>query len=154
MVGDSTAGLNGSAFAMMSFGPVNAPSAIRGQYGPRVLRKSKTSLASLSPPTLGRHKKLNVIVHSSRSSVNRAGWPAQDSLRFHARCFHHRGPARNFRRDKIREILRRANSVFEAELFHAGDHLGGLQRLVDRCVGLVDDGGGVGAGAPSPARDV
>jgi hypothetical protein len=30
MVGDSTAGLNGSAFAMMSFGPSNDPSAIRG----------------------------------------------------------------------------------------------------------------------------
>jgi hypothetical protein len=30
------------------------------------------------------------------------------------------------------EILRRANSGLEAELFHAGDHLEGSQRRVDR----------------------
>src|SRR4029453_2732522 len=86
----------------------------------------KASLASLSPPPLGRHKELNVIVHSSRSSVNRSGWLAEVSLRFHAGCFHHRCPARNFRRDKSREILGRANCVFEAELFHTGGHLVGL----------------------------
>src|SRR4051794_28328960 len=66
----------------------------------------------------------------------------KDSLGFHARCLHNRGPAGNFRRDKNRKILRRANSGLEAELFHAGDHLRGLQRLVDRGVELSRDVGG------------
>src|SRR5262249_6786764 len=56
-------GAYGSALATMSFGPGNEPSAIHGQYGPRVLRKSKRSLAPLSPPTPGRPKKLDVIIH-------------------------------------------------------------------------------------------
>src|SRR5262249_31122555 len=37
-------------------------------------------------------------------------WPAQHSLRCYPGCFHHRGPARNLRRDKGGEIPRRANS--------------------------------------------
>src|SRR5215467_8151244 len=36
-------------------------------------------------------------------------WPAQHSLRCYPGCFHHRGPARNLRRDKGCEIPRRAN---------------------------------------------
>src|SRR5262249_59897163 len=78
---------------------------------------------------------------------NRYGWPAEDSLRFHAGCLHHRAPARNFPDDESREVPRRADTKLEAELFHAGDHLRGLQRRVDRGVELVHD---IGGGCPPP----
>src|SRR5262249_25326477 len=68
-------------------------------------------------------------------------------------CFHHRGPARNLRRDKGGEIPRRANSKLEAELFHAGHHLGRLQRRVDRGVELVDDVGGSCGRRPHPGPE-
>src|SRR6516162_7696589 len=55
---------------------------------------------------------------------------------------------------KAAEILRRANSRLEAELFHAGDHLGGLQRRVDGGVELVHDVDGNSGRRPHPGPEL
>src|SRR5215468_10931980 len=64
------------------------------------------------PPRLIQRRAV-IAGHSAVGGVPRpAGdeWPAQHSLRCYPGCFHHRGPARNLRRDKGGEIPRRANS--------------------------------------------
>src|SRR6476620_9665786 len=93
---------------------------------------------------------LDLLMGDSAPGVN---WLGLDSLGFHAGCLHHRGPARTFRRDKRREILRRANSGLEAELSHAGDHLRGLQRPIDRGVELLYDVGGSSSRRPHPGPE-
>src|SRR5262249_44442079 len=104
---------------------------------PRLSRASAAASPPMPAPTTTTC--FDMLMGPSQPSVNRCGWPAEDSLRFHAGCFHHRAPARNFPRDESREVPRRADTKLEAELFHAGDHLGGLQRRVDLSVELVHD---------------
>src|SRR5262249_25982476 len=115
---------------------------------PRLSRASAAASPPMPAPTTTTC--FDVLMATSQPSVNRCGWPAVDSLRFHARCLHHRGPARNFPGDKSREVPRGADTKLEAELFHAGDHLRGLQRRVDRGVELVHDIGGGSPPRPPP----
>src|ERR1700704_2622950 len=115
---------------------------------PRLRKASAAVNPPMPAPTTATF--FDVLMGGSAPSVN---CPTEDSLGFHAGCFHHRGPARNFRRDKNREILRGANSGLEAELFHAGDHLRGLQRLVDRGVELFHDVGGNSKRRPNPGPE-
>src|SRR5262245_66510718 len=107
---------------------------------PRLSRASAAASPPMPAPTTTTC--FDVLMAPSQPSVNRCGWPAEDSLRFHAGCLHHRAPARNFPRDESREVPRRADTKLEAELFHDGDHLGGLQRRVGCGVELVNDVGG------------
>src|SRR5262252_7584881 len=118
-------------------------------------RLSKAS-AAVSPPMPAPTTTtfFDVLMGDFPAGVTRVVWPADESLLSHAGSFHHRGPARDFRRDKSRKILRRGNSRFEAELFHAGDHLGGLQRLIDRGVEPFHDVGGNSGRRPHPGPEL
>src|SRR6266404_345496 len=118
-------------------------------------RLSKAS-AAVSPPMPAPTTTtfFDVLMGDFPPCVTRFGWPAEDSRWFHAGSFHHCGPARNFRRDKSRKILRRGNSRFEAELFQAGDHLRGLQHLIDRGVELFHDVGGDSGRRPHPGPEL
>src|SRR5215831_3526103 len=118
------------------------------EFPPRLIQR-RAVIAGHSASEDARRRAYDPATHLLRNKLiaktdGPAGdeWPAQHSLRRYPGCFHHRGPARNLRRDKGGEIPRRANSKLEAELFHAGHHLGRLQRRVDRGVELVDDVGG------------
>src|SRR5262249_33222708 len=118
---------------------------------PRLSRASAAASPPMPAPTTTTC--FDVLMATSYPSVNRYGWPAEDSLRFHAGCLHHRAPARNFPDDESREVPRRADTKLEAELFHAGDHLRGLQRRVDRGVELVHDIGGGSRRRPHPGPE-
>src|SRR5262249_17262663 len=115
---------------------------------PRLSRASAAASPPMPAPTTTTC--FDVLMATSYPSVNRYGWPAEDSLRFHAGCLPPRAPARNFPDDESREVPRRADTKLEAELFHAGDHLRGLQRRVDRGVELVHDIGGGSRPRPPP----
>src|SRR5262245_66675941 len=113
---------------------------------PRLSRASAAASPPIPAPTTTTC--FDVLMAPSQPSVNRCGWPAEDSLRFHAGCFHHRAPARNFPRDESREVPRRADTTLEAELFHAVDHLERLQRRLVRGFEIVPDF--VGLSSPRP----
>src|SRR5215831_1121869 len=118
---------------------------------PRLSRASAAASPPMPAPTTTTC--FDVLMATSQRRVNRPAWPVEDSLRFLAGCLHHRGPARNFPSDKSREVPRGADTKLEAELFHAGDHLGRLQRHVDLGVELVNDVGGSSSRRPHPGPE-
>src|SRR5262245_16041792 len=90
----------------------------------------------------------DALITDSAPDKEHSRWSTEVSLGFQPRCLHHCGPAWNLGRDKIREVPGRADSGIEAEFVHAGDHLDGLHRFVDRGIELFNDVGGSSSGRP------
>src|ERR1700745_2704447 len=113
---------------------------------PRLSKASAAVNPAMPAPTTTTF--FDAFIGNSTPDEKRSRWPTEVSLGFQARRFYHRGPAWNLRCDEICEVPRRSNSRIEAKFVHAGDHLRGLQRFVDRGIELFNDVGGCSGGRP------
>src|SRR4051794_35236409 len=103
-------------------------------------RRSKASAAvnpPMPPPTTMTF--FGLVMAHSRLDADRLWAVGRSSLGFHAGGLDHRGPARNFRRDKDGKILRRANPGLKAELLQACYQFGRSKGIVGQVIELFHD---------------